>query len=125
MTLAEELDALERGFWDASSRADGDYYRANCTDDVLFVFFFGTLDLVTCAEVVDGNRTPWKEYRFENVRVLELADGAVAYSYRATARHQGAMEDVVIYVTSIYVQRDGAWKMALHQQTQSQPWGSA
>lgn len=113
----DELIALERGFWDASSRADGGYYRDNCAEDALFVFFFGTLDREACAQTIDENDTPWERYKLDDVHTIAVGKGVAILSYKATARHEGSAEDVSMAVSSVYVRESTAWRLVLHQQT--------
>ena len=112
-----EFVELEKGFWDASSRADGDFYRANSTEGALFVFFFGVMDREQCAQAIDQNTTPWAEYRFDDKRLLEMTRDAAVLTYKAIGRHEGEDQEMVMFVSSVYVRQGARWWMARHQQT--------
>ena len=116
--LRDSLLALEREFWDASSRGEGDFYRHNVTDDGVFVFPAptGTIDRETCASVVDGNDAPWEWYRIEDVHLVELCAEAAVVSYRAEAKPDGS-NPFSMLVGSAYARRAGRWLLAFHQQT--------
>ena len=88
--LSELLD-LERLFWEKSSQGDGEFYRTRSTEDALYVFPGGTgvLTRDECAEIVDGNRTPWAWFEIDNPRFLTLANGLVLLTYTSRSRPEG------------------------------------
>jgi hypothetical protein len=110
-----ELIELERRFWFAGG--DPDFYREATTDDVLMVFPapYGILDrgeIVT--EVADGSE--WAEVDLEQARVVRLAPGTAVVTYKASARGARGGE-YTCYASSVYLERDGDWRLAFHQQT--------
>jgi hypothetical protein len=115
----EELIELERRFWHAGG--DPGFYRDHFAAEGRCVFPFGTLDKhATMASIAEA--TPWVSVAFEEVAALELGPEVHALTYAADARN----EDGVRYqaaVSSVYVQRDGAWQLALHQQSPAPPPG--
>jgi hypothetical protein len=65
------------------------------------------------AAVADG--TNWDESELDEVRVTHPAPGTAVVVYRASARRgENAYR---CYAGSVYVERDGSWKLAFHQQT--------
>ena len=54
---------------------------------------------------------------FDAPRSLALSADVAALQYRASARREGDDSPYHALVTSVYVRRDGAWRLALHQQT--------
>lgn len=116
--MDHELIDLERQAWVALS-SSGDaaaaFYEQVLADDVLMLLPGGMV-IRDRAQVVDSMRgAPWDAFELADERVLELADDAAAVTYRATARRGG--DDYEALFNSTYVRVDGAWRLALHQQT--------
>ena len=65
-------------------------------------------------EAMDAQR--WVSYEMAETRVVRLSDDAGAVVYRASAKDRQG-DDYVALMTTVYVQRGGEWRMALHQQT--------
>jgi hypothetical protein len=116
--MEADLLELERRFWDASSAGDGNFYRAEVTDDALYVFP-GPTGVVTkeeCATAVEENVTPWAWFRIEEPRFLRLGDGVMLLTYTARAQHEGD-EPIVMRASTVYRESEAGWKLAFHQQT--------
>lgn len=118
MQVHEELLDLERRFWEASSAADGDFYRTNVTDDALYVFPgpTGVLTKEDCARVVAENDTPWAWFRIEDPRFLTVSDSAVLVTYTSLSQHEGG-KPFSMRVSTLYRRDADGWKLAFHQQT--------
>ena len=108
---AEELWELEEQFW----RGDERFYRDNLTEDSLMVFSGMVLTKDQTVETIAGG-TRWNAVAFDNRRMVLLTDDAVALNYQASARREGA-DAYTALATSVYVRREGVWRLALHQQT--------
>ena len=115
MALEDELLDQERALWEATARADGDYYREHVIDDALFVFPFFVIGKARCADAVDESGG-WSSFSIEDARVIAFGDDAGIVVYKATAR-RGDAAPYVAYMSTAYVKRDGSWKVAFHQQT--------
>jgi ketosteroid isomerase-like protein len=118
MALQEELVRLEEGFWNATG--DPDYYREHMADEGLAVFSEAIMgkDAAVKSTTAPGSEG-WSDVRVEEPRVIELTNDAAALVYRGTAMRNG--EPYAANCATVYVRRDGAWKLALHQQSVSQP----
>ncbi len=67
-------------------------------------------------EVIDSmSGAPWESFDLSEERVQELAADCAVVVYRASARRGNREYRAVI--NSTYVFEDGAWRLALHQQT--------
>jgi hypothetical protein len=66
-------------------------------------------------EIAEGRR--WAEVQFDEVRSLRLADDAALLTCRVAARWEHEDSKSSTLASSIYVKRDGVWKLAFHQQT--------
>lgn len=115
MTLERTLLELEEAFW--REAGNGAFYAANLIEDALMVFPapFGVMEKPATVNAVDASPA-WLRFELQEVRFVDLTDDSAVLVYRAKARDaSGAAYSA--YITSVYVRRDGAWKLAVHQQT--------
>ena len=116
MTIDELLD-LERRGWD--SLCDGTaatFYGQLLTDDGLMVLAGGMVldrDAVV-ASLADA--PPWSRFELSDERVVDLGEDAAALVYRGVA-HRDGEAPFVAAMTSMYRRVDGAWRLAVYQQT--------
>lgn len=115
--LNKDLLTLEEAFWEASSAGDGDFYRNHAADDAVFVFYTGTLDKQACVDAIDGHPVHLSHWRIDAPKVVALADDTALLTYRGYRRHEGETAAEAALTSSVYVQRNGEWKLAFHQQT--------
>jgi hypothetical protein len=117
MTASEEvLLELERQGWEAlSSSQGGAYYREHLTDNALMAFPFGVL---TRAETIDAMESapPWESFEINDSRIVGLTVDSGVLIYRVAARRAGE-EQYSAVISSTFVRRQGAWKLAFHQQS--------
>jgi hypothetical protein len=118
MTSTDSLIALERAGWEALSTS-GDAAAAHYADvlatDVLMLLP-GGLVIDDRDEVIHSmSGAPWDGYELRDERVVVLGDGAALLAYRGAARRGDQEYDALF--ASVYVREDGAWRLAVHQQT--------
>jgi hypothetical protein len=109
--LKDDLYELEREL----GAGDGDTYRRNLTDEAVVVVPGQTMNKDQTAEAMDA-AAGWDDFSFDDERFAEIADDVVLLSYRFRGR-RGDDFTYTAQMGSVYVRRDGAWKMAFHQQT--------
>jgi hypothetical protein len=113
-----ELIELERAAWTAlstSGEAAAEFYSTVLADAVLMLLPGGMV-IDDRAQVIDSMRgAPWDSFELSDERVLELNADSAVVAYRATARRQDI--DYTALFNSTYVRVDGAWRLAVHQQT--------
>ena len=114
----DELIELERAGW--ASLCDGtgdDFYSRAMTDDGVMVL--ADASVMTRDEVVAalGQAPPWASYEMADVRVVPLGDDSAALIYIGTGHREGDEPSFVGVMSSVYVRRDGQWKLAVYQQT--------
>jgi hypothetical protein len=114
MIADDELLTLEHQFW----RGDAGFYRRQLTEHAVMVFP-ETAGVLTRDKVVDAiaSAPRWAEVRIDEPRFVGLTQESVLVTYKATARRDGDTKDYVALVSSVYVNRDGSWKLAFHQHT--------
>jgi hypothetical protein len=113
MTVENDLLALERQFW----TGDGEFYRRNLDEQCLVAFteMAGVKGRNDIASMIDADKTRWQDVKLEKKGFVDLGNGVALLSYEAQARKADRTYKAI--VSSGYVKRDGAWKMAFHQQT--------
>ncbi len=117
MPIQDELLELERAGWDSLCRGTGDeFYGETMTADALMVLANGTvMDRGTVVTAL-ADAPAWADYEIDDPRLVTVGDEAHALVYTGTGRRDGG-DDFVGIMTSVYVRRDGVWKLAFYQQT--------
>lgn len=111
MSLKHDLYELERELGDG----DGDTYRRHLTDEAVVVVPGQAMTKDQTVQAMDAG-AGWDDFSFDDERFAEIADDAALLSYRFQGR-RGEDFTYSALMGSVYVRRDGAWKMAYHQQT--------
>jgi hypothetical protein len=114
MSLQNDLLALEKKFWSG----DAGFYRQNLDDECLTVFtkMAGVQSKEEIAGMVAGDSQRWQDLKIQEKGLVEPTRDVAILSYEASAR-RGNGERYKAFVSSGYVRRNGAWKLAFHQQT--------
>jgi hypothetical protein len=114
----DELLELELGFWNATRNPD--YYREHMAPDGLAVFGMGVMGKTAA---IGSTSSPeagdWADVHLDDVRLLELTEVCAALVYHGSATRAGV--PYAANASSVYVRRDGEWKLALHQQSPTEP----
>jgi Domain of unknown function (DUF4440) len=113
----DELLELERAGW--SSLCDGtaaDFYGDLMTAEGVMVMANG--QVMDRDEVVDALRhsPPWASYSIDDPMVVPVDGDTRALVYTGTGNRDEGPPFVGV-MTSVYVRRNGDWKLALYQQT--------
>jgi hypothetical protein len=111
MSLREDLYELERALGDG----DGDTYREHLTEDAVVVVPGRAMTKEETAAAMDAS-PGWDESSFDDGRFVQIGDDTALLSYCFSGR-RGEDFQYSALIGSVYVQREGAWKMAFHQQT--------
>jgi hypothetical protein len=117
MATHEDLLALERAGWKALS-VDGDAARfyAEVLARQVLMLLPGGLVIDDRNGAIDATRgAAWTSFELSDERVHDLTDRSAVVAYRGAAR-RGDDEYMALF-TSTYVLDDGAWRLAVHQQT--------
>lgn len=113
MSLQTDLLALEKKFWSG----DAGFYRNNLDDKCLTVFtkMAGVQSKDAIADMVAGDSQRWEDLKIDEKGLVEPTRDMAILSYEASAQRGGQRYKAL--VSSGYVRRNGAWKLAFHQQT--------
>ena len=118
MSAHTDLVELERSAWQAlaSSGEDAAAFYERVLADRVLMLLPGGLVIDDRAQVIDSMRgAPWDEFDLSGERVVPLGDDSAVVAYQARARRGDTTYEALL--TSTYVREDGAWRLALHQQT--------
>lgn len=112
---------IERGLWSN----DAVFYHETLTEDAILVFAeTGAISRdIAVAAIREENAAgrSWADVTFADIRVLELAADAAMLTYRATFRWNDESAPNTAMASSVYLLRDGRWRLAFHQQTPLSP----
>ena len=113
-----DLAALEKQGWDALS-SNGETARAfyeQVLDERVVMLLPGGLaldDRATILESMSGR--PWASYALDDMQSFQPTPDVGIVTYSAAARRGG--QEYTAAISSVYVLRQGEWKLVLHQQT--------
>ena len=106
----EELLRIENEL----GRGDGDTYRRHLAEEAVVVVPGAVLDREGCAAAIDA--TPaWDECEISDARSIAVGESGAILSYRWRSRRGDVLYTATM--SSVYVERDGSWRLVLHQQT--------
>jgi hypothetical protein len=111
MDVTQTLYELERELGGGT----GETYRRLLTEDAVVVVPGARMSKEQTAQAMDAS-PGWDEIVFEDTSSVRLTENAVLLTYRFTGRRG----DEFVYAAlmgSVYVNREGGWRMAFHQQT--------
>jgi hypothetical protein len=117
----EHFVGLESRVWDALVRGDEEADRALLTDDFLGVYPTGFATRDEHVGQLSAGST-MAEYAITDARLVPVSPAAVILSYRADFRHVrgGQVGDrEVMYISSLWIGRDGEWLNSFSQDTPS------
>ena len=118
MDLKDELLEVERQLW----KNDPELYYDALTPEVLLVFpETGVISRDFAVEAIRkevAENRKWAEVAFSDVHTERIAEDVAALTYKVRARWNYEKTTTFSIGSSIYVRRDHAWKLALHQQGQ-------
>ena len=117
MEQEQQLTEIERTLWANDPKI---YCKTFLADAVIIFPEVGRIDLEFAVKALGeenaaGHR--WAQVAFANVRVLSVSPNIALLHYEASARwnYKGDFENVIC--STLYVKRDGTWRVAFHQQT--------
>ena len=117
MSLEGQLLDVEKRLW----RNDAQLYHDNLLEEALLVFpETGVIARDVAVDAIlaeNADSRKWAEVGFEEVRGVRLTEDVALLTYRVTARWAQEDSEYLAVASSVYVKREGAWKLALHQQS--------
>ncbi|MDH5276924.1 MAG: hypothetical protein OEW88_10925 [Gammaproteobacteria bacterium] len=113
-TLEQSLWELEQKFW-----LEGpDFHARHLTDDCVLLLPRPAGVLSKDSAIAWVRDTPrWTGVRFGGRRLLRLNDRTILLAYNASAHRRKELTTYRVLASSLYVNRDGDWHVAFHQET--------
>lgn len=118
MATSDQLIQLEKDAWQAlstSGEAATSFYDEVLAEEVMILLPGGVVIDDRAKVVASMSGDPWESFEISDERVLELTDSVAVLAYRVTATRHGQEYNALL--SSTFVREDGAWRMAVHQQT--------
>jgi hypothetical protein len=117
-----ELLDLERRGWDSLCASTGAaFYGGLMTDDAVMVLANGAVMDREAVIASLEQATPWASYDIDDVRLVDAGPDGAALVYLGTGYRIGDQPAFVGIMSSLYVRRNGDWRLALYQQTPVSP----
>jgi hypothetical protein len=111
---------LESAVWDALVTGDADADRALLSEDFVGVFPTGFANRADHAdELADGPSIA--TYTITDARLIDASEDAVLLCYRAEYRRPSQSAAEVMFISSLWVQREGRWWNTFSQDTPAAP----
>jgi uncharacterized protein (TIGR02246 family) len=117
MNRNQELTEIERTLWTNDVEI---YGRTFLADAVIIFPKVGRIDVefaLNAFREENAAGRQWAEVAFADVRVLTVLPDVALLHYEATARWNYKKDAEKVLCASLYVKRDGVWRVAFHQQT--------
>jgi hypothetical protein len=117
MDLTRPLVEIEKQLW----KNDAALYHQHLLEEAVLVFAeTGVITKSAAVEAIEAENAEgrrWAEVRFYDARSLQVAADVAVLTYRVNARWEHERSKSTALASSMYVLRDGSWKLAFHQQT--------
>ena len=115
--LNELLDLEHQGWKSLCNRAGADFYGQIMTSDGVMVLAHGqVLDRQAVIDSLD-EAPPWRTYDIADERLIALSDDHAILVYTGRAYRDEDEPAFIALMSSVYTRHDGAWRLALYQQT--------
>ena len=120
--LKETLVNLEKQSWVAWKGHDGKFFQNFLSNDHVEVGFGGPTNKAIVVAGVVGPFCAVKSYTVDKFELTVFSQNTAVLTYHAAqdTACNGTVVPSPVWVSSLYIRRDGHWLNALYQQTQTQ-----
>lgn len=117
--LKQQLVDLEKRSWEAWKNRDGAFFQNFLSDDHLEVGYGGASTKAEVVAFVGSPACQVESYELDDftLTVYDEKTAALLYHAAQTTTCNGKPVPSPVWVSSLYVKRDGKWWNALYQQT--------
>ena len=116
--MLDQLLDLEHQGWKSLCNSTGaDFYGRTMTSDGFMVLAHG--QVFDRQAVIDSLKEapPWRTYDITDERLIALGGDQAILVYTGHAYRDGDEPAFIAVMSSVYTRQDGAWRLALYQQT--------
>lgn len=116
--MLDQLLNLEHQGWQSLCNSTGaHFYGKTMTSDGVMVLAHG--QVFDRQAVIDSlnEAPPWRTYEITDERLIALSDDHAILVYTGRAYRDGDEPAFIALMSSVYTRQDGAWRLALYQQT--------
>jgi hypothetical protein len=119
--LKETLVQLEKQSWEAWKNHDGRFFEGFLSEDHVEVGFGGPTNKATVVAGVAGTACSVKTYTVDNFELSVLNTDTALLTYHAAqdTTCRGKPVPSPVWVSSLYLKREGRWLNVLYQQTKT------
>lgn len=120
-TLQDTLVALEKQSWEAWKNHDGKFFQGFLSDDHVELGFGGPQNKASVVAGVAGPVCSVKSYEVDHFELAVVDANTALLTYHAAQDTTCGGQPVPspVWVSSLYVKRDGRWFNFLYQQTKT------
>ncbi len=120
--MLDELLDLEHQGWKSLCNSTGaDFYGRIMSSDGVMVLAHG--QVFDRQAVIDSLNAapPWRTYDIADERLIALSDDHAVLVYTGRAYREEDEPAFIALMSSVYTRHEGAWRLALYQQTPVPP----
>lgn len=118
-SLERMLLARLGDFLDAIANGDLEFFEQNLTDEAMLIFpgERNTYTKAQCVAAMAGHPV-YHKYDLTDPHIVHIGESTAVFTHHATIMHEQDERPRSVTVSTVFVHRDGAWRMALHQWTE-------
>ena len=115
--------AIEKQLWEAWTKNDGKTFDENLSPDFVFADANGILDRVATLKMITTDTCVEKTISIDNEKIvwLDRTTALVTSEVQLQATCDGQRQTDKVICSSVYVQRQGKWWQAFHQESVAPP----
>ena len=119
--LEEVLTTLEKQSWEAWKNRDGKFFEGFLSDDHVELSFGGPMNKATVVRSVSSPMCEVKSYEVNHFKLFLFDSNTAVLTYHAAQDTTcgGIPVPSPVWVSSLYLKRNGRWVNALYQQSQT------
>lgn len=119
-SVEAQLIALEKQAAEAWKNKNGSFFQSFLSEDTMILGTMGLIDNKSqIVRAISSSNCEVKNYSLNNFRVTMLEKNTAVLTYKATqdVTCNGKPEPAGAWASTVYVNREGKWLAAFHQET--------